>query len=266
MQAIIFDCDGVLADTERDGHLPAFNCTFREVGLPLEWTVEEYAHLVHIGGGKERMATLFDGPLRGTRWDVDRTEQTALLADWHRRKTQHYVDLVASGALPGRPGIRRITEDAATSGCLLAVASTSAEVSVRTVLEHVVGNELASRFSIFAGDIVAAKKPAPDIYLHALKDLEVPASAALVIEDSGIGCQAAIAAGLRVVVTTSIFTGGDDFSGAATVLSSLGDPDLERAITQSSAAGLDWPDVVGFDDLARLFETDARLTGHVTAK
>src|SRR6218665_3113376 len=105
LQAIIFDCDGVLADTERDGHLPAFNCTFREAGLPREWTVEAYPRLVHIGGGKERMATLFDGQLRGTRWDVDRTEQTALLAAWHRRKTQHYVHLVAASALPGPPRI-----------------------------------------------------------------------------------------------------------------------------------------------------------------
>lgn len=257
LRALIFDCDGVLADTERDGHLPAFNRTFAEIGLPVEWSVEEYARLVEIGGGKERMATLFGGPLRGSRWDVDADQRSSLLSEWHRLKTEHYVGLVTSGALPGRPGVRRLAEEAIAAGCLLAVASTSAEVSVRAVLKHAVGDELAARFSVFAGDVVAAKKPAPDIYLRALADLGVPFSSSVVIEDSGIGCQAAVAAGLRVVATTSAFTEDDNFDGAAAVVSCLGDPDGEQAVTVASATGLSWPGVIGLSDLARLADSEA---------
>ena len=55
--ALIFDCDGVLADTERYGHLVAFNQTFEEFGLPVRWSVAEYQEKLKIGGGKERMAS-----------------------------------------------------------------------------------------------------------------------------------------------------------------------------------------------------------------
>lgn len=221
---LIFDCDGVLADTERNGHLPAFNRTFAEVGLDLQWSDADYAHKLLIGGGKERMASLFTPDFvaaNGLPDDLD--GQRELLADWHRRKTAIYTDLVNSGALPARPGIARISAAAAAAGWGLAVASTSAEASVRAVLEHAVGAELATRFAIFAGDVVPHKKPAPDIYLLALGELGAEPDQAVAVEDSANGLRAAIAAGLRTVVTISGYTAAEDFTGAALVVSSLGD-------------------------------------------
>ena len=155
MPALIFDCDGVLADTERDGHRPAFNETFAEVGLPVRWSEEEYAIKLRIGGGKERMASLLtDEFVRANGLPVDPEGQTALLADWHRRKTARYKEIVPAGRLPARPGIARIVDQALDAGWTLAVASTSAEESVRAVLEQAVGAANAARFAMFAGDIV----------------------------------------------------------------------------------------------------------------
>ena len=223
-RTLIFDCDGVLADTERFGHLPAFNQTFAEVGLPVRWSEEEYAERVKIGGGKERMASLLTPELvaaAGLPSGPD--EQKAMIADWHRRKTAHYTDRVASGVMPARPGIARIVEEAAAAGWGLAVASTSADVSVRAVLEHAVGAESAGDFAVFAGDVVPRKKPAPDIYLLALRELGLDPADAVVVEDSENGLRAALGAGLATVVTVSSYTAEEDFSGAALVATCLGD-------------------------------------------
>ena len=222
MPALIFDCDGVLADTEKDGHLPAFNEAFAEFGLDLRWDVPTYAEKVKIGGGKERIASdLPDDPDTGE-----------LVKALHRRKTELFLERVRDGLLPGRPGIHRLIEEALASGWTVAVASTSAEPSVRGVLEHAVGPDLAARCHVFAGDIVAAKKPAPDIYLLVLHELHLDPRSCVVVEDSGIGLQAAVAAGLTTVITVSTFTGEDDFSGAALVLDHLGEPG--RPATQLS--------------------------------
>lgn len=225
MPTLIFDCDGVLADTEQFGHLPAFNQLFEEEGLPLHWSVDEYAERVKVGGGKERLkSALTPEVLIKAGLPGDGPELSRIVARWHNRKSAIYAGLVSSGVMPGRPGIKRIAQEAHDQGWGLAVASTSAESSVRAVLLHVVGEELARGFSVYAGDVVPAKKPAPDIYLHALKDMGVEASEAVVVEDSQNGLEAAIAAGLPTVVTVSSFTGDEDFSGAALVVSNLGDP------------------------------------------
>lgn len=247
---LIFDCDGVLADTERYGHLPAFNQTFEELGLPVWWSDDDYREKVLIGGGKERMASLLTPEfVAANGLPEDEDGRRAMLADWHRRKTTIYTALVASGALPGRPGIRRIVAEADASGWGLAVASTSAEPSVLAVLEHVVGSELAGRFAVFAGDIVAHKKPAPDIYLLALDQLDISADDGVVIEDSGNGVRAAVGAGLRTVVTVSAYTADEDFTGASLVVSSLGDPD-EPARVIDAPAGVRPGPLVTLDDLA----------------
>lgn len=225
MPALIFDCDGVLADTERHGHLPAFNQAFAEFGLPVRWSDAEYAEKVLVGGGKERMRTLLTPAfVAAAGLPTDEDELAERVASWHRRKTEIYTSIIAGGSIPARPGIRRITERAAEAGWQLAVASTSAEPSVRGVLTHAVGPELADRFAVFAGDVVARKKPAPDIYQLAVAKLGVEPAEALVIEDSRNGLRAALGAGLTCLVTVSGYTADEDFSGAALVVSSLGDP------------------------------------------
>ncbi|GAB3580994.1 HAD family hydrolase [Leifsonia lichenia] len=250
MPALIFDCDGVLADTERNGHLPAFNRTFEEEGVPVHWSDDDYRQKVLIGGGKERMASILTPEfVAANGLPPDAEGQAELLARWHKRKTALYTELVESGALPARPGIARIAEQADAAGWALAVASTSAEPSVRAVLEHAVGERLAARFSVFAGDIVPAKKPAPDIYLLAIDRLGIGPDDAVVIEDSGNGVLAAVAAGLRTVVTVSTYTVDEDFGGASIVLSSLGDEE-EPARIIDAPAGVRPGDQVTVDDIA----------------
>jgi HAD superfamily hydrolase (TIGR01509 family) len=253
--ALIFDCDGVLADTERDGHLPAFNRTFADVGLPVRWTTEDYARYVLIGGGKERMAALLTPELVATAGlPSDPDAQREMLADWHRRKTDTYVALVESGALPGRPGIARIVEAAAAAGWQLGVASTSAERSVRAVLEHAVGGRRAADFAVFAGDVVAHKKPAPDIYQLALAGMDLDPAQCVVVEDSANGLRAALAAGLTTVVTVSTYTHDEDFTGAALVVSSLGDAPATPTEVLADPHHLGIGDEVTLADLTRLVE------------
>lgn len=255
MSALIFDCDGVLADTERDGHLPAFNQTFQEFGVPVHWSDDDYAQKVKIGGGKERMASILTPELAATiGLSADPADWADAIATWHKRKTAIYTERVASGVMPARPGILRIVTDAVAAGWTLAVASTSAETSVRAVLTHTVGENLAVRFSVFAGDIVAAKKPAPDIYRYALAELDVDASDAVVIEDSENGLRAALAAGIRTVVTVSSYTAAENFAGASLVVSSLGDPDGESAQTLADPLHLNPGTCITLSDFESILE------------
>jgi HAD superfamily hydrolase (TIGR01509 family) len=225
MPALFFDCDGVLADTERFGHLPAFNDTFEQEGLPVHWSVSEYAEKLLIGGGKERMASLLtDDFVRENGLPTDPERQRELLAGWHRTKTAAFKERIQAGHIPARPGIARIVGEALTAGWTLAVASTSAEESVRATLEHAVGKEKAAHFSVLAGDAVPAKKPDPGIYRLALERTGADPNETIVVEDSRNGLRAAVGADLRCVITVSSYTGDEDFSEAVLVVTSLGDP------------------------------------------
>ena len=229
MTALIFDCDGVLADTERDGHRVAFNQMFQEFGVPFAWSEETYGEALAIAGGKERMRSLLtDEFVERAGLPTDDDGQTALIADWHRRKTEIYAEMATDGRLPARPGVARVAADAAAAGWSLAVASTSSEPSVRAVLAHVMDPGTASRFCVLAGDVVANKKPAPDIYELAIERLQSDPREAIVIEDSRNGLLAATGAGLACLVTVSSYTANEDLSEAALVVSSLGEPGGEE--------------------------------------
>ncbi|GGI02003.1 HAD-IA family hydrolase [Arthrobacter liuii] len=225
MPALIFDCDGVLADTEQYGHLPAFNRTFRDFGVPVQWSVEDYARKVKIGGGKERMRSIVTPDLAASLGLADDAAVDEAMLTWHKHKTAIYKEMVESGVMPARNGVARIVAEARAAGWRLAVASTSAEPAVLAVLTHAVGEDAASEFSVFAGDVVPRKKPAPDIYLLALREMGLDADDAVVVEDSANGMRAALAAGLRTLVTVSGYTREEEFAGASLVVSSLGDPD-----------------------------------------
>lgn len=226
MTALIFDCDGVLADTERYGHLPAFNATFAEFDLPVRWSEDDYAEKLKIGGGKERMASLFREPGFAEKAGVpqDEAARKDVLARWHKTKTAAFKQMVADGKIPPRSGIARIISGALEAGWAVAVASTSAVESVSAVLRRAVGDEVADRVPIFAGDMVPAKKPAPDIYLLAVEQLGLDKADTLVVEDSRNGLLAATAAGLRCVVTVNGYTREENFDEAVLVVSELGDP------------------------------------------
>ena len=227
-KALIFDCDGVLGDTEQFGHLPAFNQMWKELGVPWAWPVEEYGRKLKIGGGKERMASLFQEPEFLRAWSecpAGEAERKEAVAAWHQRKSAIYKNIILSGRIPPRSGVRRLSEEALEAGWVLAVASTSAEESVRAVLRHAMGEATAARFSlVLAGDCVKAKKPAPDIYLLAARELGVSPAECVVVEDSHNGVEAAAGAGMKCVVTVSGYTKDEDFSRAAIVLTCLGDP------------------------------------------
>ncbi len=248
MPALIFDCDGVLADTEQHGHLPAFNQTFADFNVPVQWSVDEYAEKVKIGGGKERMRSILTPDVADSMGLKDDAAKDEAVALWHKRKTTVYKDFVEAGVMPARPGIARIVQEAHDAGWTLAVASTSAEPAVRAVLTHAVGDELAEHFAVFAGDIVPAKKPAPDIYLLALKELDLDPDETIVVEDSANGLRAALGAGLRTLVTVSGYTREEDFTGASLVVSSLGDRG-EDAEVLANAAGVDVPGKVTLETL-----------------
>jgi beta-phosphoglucomutase-like phosphatase (HAD superfamily) len=132
--------------------------------------------------------------------------------------------------LPGRPGVARVVREAVEAHWQLAVASTSAEESVRAVLDSVVGKEMAAHFLVLAGDIVPKKKPAPDIYLLTLERLQVSPEKALIVEDSRNGLLAAVAAGIRCVVTLSSYTWEEDMSEALLVVSDLGEPGIPMKV------------------------------------
>jgi len=159
LKALIFDVDGTLADTERDGHRPAFNLAFLEAGLDWDWTVELYGELLAVTGGKERILYY----LRHWRPEfLERPDLTDFVAGLHQRKTAHYLDLLRSGAIPLRPGVLRLLEEARAAGIRLAVATTTTPENVTTLLECAGGPDLPGWFEVIAaGDIVPAKKPAP---------------------------------------------------------------------------------------------------------
>ena len=247
---LLFDCDGVLADTEPFGHLVAFNQMFEEFGLPVYWSLEEYGERLKVGGGKERLAAMLtDDFVRKFSLPGGLEDQRRMIAEWHRRKTAMYVEIVKAGRIPGRPGIARIVHEALAAGWQVAVCSTSAEEAVRAILEHIVGKEDAGRFRLFVGDMVPRKKPAPDVYQLALECLGARPEETIAIEDSRIGLLAAVGAGLRCVVTLSAYTQDEDVHEATMVLSDLGDPGRPMRVI-SNRGGARPGDYVVLRDLA----------------
>lgn len=219
MKALIFDCDGVLVDTERDGHRIAFNRAFAEHGIGAEWDVALYGKLLKIAGGKERMRAYFETVGWPPGEDPDE-----LIPKLHKTKTAFFTELIASGRLPLRSGVARLVDEASAAGVKLAVCTTSAAESVAGVLD-LLGPERKARFEhVLAGDVVKSKKPDPEIYLLARERLGLAAPDCVVIEDSRNGLLAATGAGMPCVVTTSAYTAGEDFTGAAKVVPELGDP------------------------------------------
>lgn len=220
LRALIFDVDGTLAETE-EAHRAAFNAAFAAAGLNWHWSMADYGRLLTTTGGKERMA----------RWRAERGSgpSDAAIAALHRDKTARYAALLAGGGLQARPGVLALAAAARAAGLRLAVATTTSPGNVAALTQALWGRAADEVFDVIAaGDEVAAKKPAPDVYALALDRLSLPAGAALAFEDSRNGVLSARAAGLRVVVTPSAYTAGEDFAGAEVVLADLTGFDLTR--------------------------------------
>jgi HAD superfamily hydrolase (TIGR01509 family) len=227
LQAILFDCDGVLAETERDGHRVAYNRAMAELGVPGEWGPEEYGELVLISGGKERLKAYFNKYPEKFPADSFGSEMIQRL---YVKKTEIFKVMANQGALPARSGIARIISEAHKAGVLLFVCSTSHKESVQALISRNYGEECLGWFAeLLCGDIVARKKPAPDIYNLARDKYKLDPNLCFVIEDSRNGLLAAKGAGMHCLITQSFYTADEDFSEADMVASCLGDPRGEEA-------------------------------------
>jgi HAD superfamily hydrolase (TIGR01509 family) len=248
LKAIFFDQDGVIVDTEKDGHRVAFNRTFHEFGIRAEWDVATYGELLKIGGGKERMAAWFKE--HGTGIPVRPEEVSDLIARIHLRKTALFVELIQNGTLPARPGILRLMKQANERGIRIGICTTSNEKAATAIAQTLL-KDVRIDF-ILAGDIVTHKKPDPEIYLSALDRTGLTAGECMVIEDSRNGVAAARAAGLHVLATVNEYTKREDLSAADAVVTCLGDPPgCPAVLLRGPAATLD-SGRVDVDTLGRL--------------
>ena len=256
IEALIFDVDGTLADTE-EAHRQAFNDAFDAHGLGFCWSRELYRELLQVTGGKERLAAFFAGTALTA---SERERLFGLIPRLHATKTSFYVARVALGRVPVRSGVRRLMAEAHAAGVKLAIASTTAQENVAALLEGALGGEALARFSVIAtGDAVPRKKPAPDIYLLALSRLGVAARCAVALEDSAIGVAAAKAAGLLTVATPSDWTRDQDFAAADLVLPCLADPDSPLAAADAWRIGAPY---LGLEQLAILHAATQPRVAH----
>lgn len=212
--AVVFDVDGTLVDSERDGHRVAFNAAFAASGLPYRWNAEEYGRLLVIAGGRRRLAAFLED--RGH----SASEAAALAERLHADKTERMRDLVAAGGITPRPGVTTLLSGLSAAGVTLAVATTGSRQWVDPLLSRLFGPGAFA--AAVTGSEVTALKPDPAAYAEVLRRLEVPAERALAVEDSANGLRAALAAGLRCVVVTNDYTRDQDFAGAAAVYPGFG--------------------------------------------
>lgn len=249
LQALIFDVDGTLAETERDAHRTGFNVAFEEAGLEDRWSPELYGELLAVPGGKERIRHYW------TQYKGEPEPDWEWVKGLHERKAEVYTERIRNGLVPPRPGILRLLREAREAGLRLAIATTTTRAPLMELLRHTLDPEAPEWFEVIvAGDEVAEKKPSPDAYDKALADLALPAQACLALEDSRPGVEAAVAAGVPVVVTTSEYTANHQFPGALAVFDSLGEPDGQPARVLRGEADLPAHGVVDLATLSRLHQ------------
>ncbi|MEN8170738.1 MAG: HAD family hydrolase [Pseudomonadota bacterium] len=235
LKALLFDVDGTLADTERDGHRVAFNRAFAEAGLDWEWSAELYGKLLAVTGGKERMRyylenfnTEFESPV----------ELNDFIAGLHQSKTRHYVQMLSEGLIPLRPGVKRLIDEARATGLRLAVVTTTTPENVTALLENAMDPEAMSWFEVIAaGDIVPAKKPAPDIYDWAMEQMKLKPEECIAFEDSHNGILSSRGANLTTIVAVNGYTQDEVFADAAIVVDNWGEPDQPFSVLAGDAAG-----------------------------
>ena len=235
LKAFIFDVDGTLADTERDGHRVAFNQAFDELGINWNWDVETYGKLLAVTGGKERMKYYATDFLNNENLPEN---LDAIIPDIHQAKTRHYMELLSTGAIPLRPGVERLIHEARERDFRISIATTTTPENVTSLLEHTLGKESIAWFEVIAaGDIVPAKKPAGDIYDYTLKEMKLDADECIAFEDSHNGILSSLDANLDTIITINDYTKDHDFSGARIVLDQMGEPDNAFTILQGEANG-----------------------------
>ena len=220
LEALIFDVDGTLSETE-EGHRVAFNRAFADAGLDWDWDLELYGDLLSVTGGKERLVYYLQRCRPGFQPPKPVAE---FAADLHAAKTRYYLRSLAERGIPLRPGVERLLTEARDAGLRLAIATTTTPANVTALLESLLPGKLGWFEVIGAGDVVPAKKPAPDIYRYVLNELRLSPDRCIAFEDSEQGLRSSLAAGLKTIVTVNPYTTGQDFSGASLVVDNLGEP------------------------------------------
>lgn len=249
VKAFIFDQDGTIIDTEKDGHRVAFNKTFKEFGFDITWDVETYHELLQIAGGKERMRHYLHTVGFGK--PVTPEEEDELIKKLHKRKTEMLIEMLEAGELPLRPGIYRIMKEARDSNLTLGICTTSNEKAAEVVAGKIV-KDIDFAF-VLAGDVVSKKKPDPEIYQLALKETGYAPEECVVFEDSRNGVLAAKAAGMPVIATTNVYTEKEDLHEADVIVTNLGDPGGEKGELRHGFEGLPFDGVVKTEDIIKYF-------------
>lgn len=250
IKAAFFDQDGVIIDTERDGHRVAFNRAFEEFGFDVRWDVEKYHQLLQIGGGKERMKHHLHR--EGFGRQIAPEQEDELIQTLHNRKTDIFIQMIESGQLPLRPGVHRIMREVNQKGLILGVCTTSAQRAAQAIVRGALGDIRIDL--VLAGDVVKKKKPDPEIYQLALTRTGLDPEACIVFEDSSNGVKAAKGAGMHVVATVNQYTRDEDLSLADIVVSCLGDESAERAELLLSKREFHMDGIVRLSDLMRYFQ------------
>jgi len=235
LKALLFDVDGTLADTEKDGHRPAFNMAFEAAGLDWNWDESLYGELLAVTGGKERIKYYLE---KFNTQFVKPDNFDEFVKGLHASKTQFYKQLMAEGKIPLRPGVERLINEARQKEMRMAIVTTTTPANVTALLTNTLGADSESWFEVVAaGDIVPAKKPAPDIYFWAMEQMNLQPEECMAFEDSSNGIQSSIAANLKTIITINGYTKDDDFSQADLVLDQMGEPGQAFQVLQGEGFG-----------------------------
>lgn len=244
LKALIFDVDGTIAETEKNGHRTAFNRAFAAKGLDWHWSVEFYGKLLAISGGKERIRFYIE---QYKPEGQPKSDLNDFITELHLAKTKYYRQLLEEGAIPLRFGVQRLITEAREQGVRLAIATTSALPNAMALLQEFLNPDWFE--VIAAGDIVPAKKPAPDIYNYVLQQMNLNSEDCIVLEDSAHGLQAATAVGLKTIVTVNEYTKNQNFSNAVLVLNHLGESQQPFEVIQGKIQDASYLDLNSIESL-----------------
>jgi HAD superfamily hydrolase (TIGR01509 family) len=215
LEAVVFDVDGTLVDSERDGHRVAFNQAFTAAGLPYQWDEVAYGDLLRIAGGRARLAAFLSAQGHA----ADQAEHLAV--QLHADKTRRFVAMVEEGQVPPRPGAHRLLRELQEAGATLAVATTGSRAWVEPLLERAFPDITFTL--VLTADEVPDRKPDPAVYRRAREALGLDPATSLVVEDAEKGLQSARRAGLECLVVVNDYTRHERFDDALLVVDGFGD-------------------------------------------